>query len=225
MISNRQRIGGMVMGGIVGIGLLSWGMISMAQTASSNRGDLLALGSPAPNFALPDVVSDQTVSLDDVAGAKALLVIFLCRHCPYVQHVKSVVGQVAKDYAAQGLAVVAISANDAAAYPDDAPASLKAMAQEEGYAFPFLYDETQAVAKAYTALCTPDPFLFDARRRLVYRGQLDETRPGGRAGTGRDLRAAIEAVLAGRPVPAEQRPSVGCSIKWKPGQAPAYAQH
>ena len=205
------------------VGLLLLGVTSMAQTASTNRGDLLALGSPAPNFTLPDVISGRTVSLNDVAGQKALLVIFLCRHCPYVQHVKSVVGQLAKDYASRGLAVVAISANDAAAYPDDAPASLKALAQEEGYAFPFLYDETQAVAKAYTALCTPDPFLFDGQRRLVYRGQLDETRPGGRPATGRDVRAAIDAVLAGRPVPAEQRPSIGCSIKWKPGHAPAYA--
>ena len=191
----------------------------MALTPST----MLALGTAAPDFDLPDVVSGKRVSLTTFAGKTALLVIFICRHCPYVQHIKEELGRLGKDYAGKSAAIVAISANDAKNYPDDAPASLQAFAQEEGFTFPFCYDESQAVAQAYTAACTPDFFLFDATRRLVYRGQLDESRPGnGQPVTGRDLRAAMDAVLAGRPVDPDQRPSIGCNIKWKPGNAPAY---
>lgn len=184
---------------------------------------MLKLGTPAPDFRLPDVTSGKTVALADFAGKPALLVMFLCRHCPYVQHVKEGLARFAADYAPKDLAIVAISANDAKNYPEDAPESLKAFAREEGYGFPFCYDETQAVAKAYTASCTPDFFLFDGDRRLFYRGQMDDSRPGnGKPVTGKDLRAAADAVLAGKPPPTEQRPSVGCNIKWKRGNEPAY---
>jgi len=193
----------------------------MALTPST----MLALGTAAPDFHLSDTVSNQTVSLKTFAGKKALLVMFICRHCPYVQHVKDELARLGRDYATRNVGMVAISANDAATYPDDAPANLKAMAMELGFTFPFCYDDSQAVAAAYTAACTPDFFLFDANRRLVYRGQLDDSRPGnGKPVTGRDLRAAIDAVLAGKPVGADQRPSVGCNIKWKKGRAPSYAK-
>ena len=193
----------------------------MALTEST----MLALGTTAPEFSLPDVTSGKTVSLRDFANKKALLVMFICRHCPYVVHVKSELARLGKDYATKDIGIVAISANDAAHYPDDAPAQLKAMAKEEGFTFPFCYDETQEVAAAYTAACTPDFFLFDANRQLVYRGQLDDSRPGnGKPLTGKDLRAAMDAVLAGTSVAADQRASVGCSIKWKPGREPAYAR-
>ncbi len=172
----------------------------------------LALGSGAPDFQLTDVVTGKIVSRDDFSSKKALLVIFICRHCPYVQHVKQALAQLARDYETQGLAVVAISSND----PADAPASLKEMAQQEGFTFPVLFDETQAVARAYGAVCTPDPFLFRADRSLVYHGQLDSTRPGGsQTATAQDLRAAIEATLSGKPVSKDQKPPAGCSIKWK----------
>ena len=191
----------------------------MALTPST----MLALGTPAPAFTLPDVVSSKTVSLDTCAGKTALLVMFICRHCPYVVHVRQELARLGKDYAARGVGIVAISANDAVGYPDDAPDQLKAMSQELGFTFPFCYDESQATAQAYTAACTPDFFLFDAGRKLVYRGQLDDSRPGnGKPLTGRDLRAAIDAVLAGRPVNPNQQPSIGCNIKWKPGNEPAY---
>jgi peroxiredoxin len=181
------------------------------------------LGTKAPAFQLPDVVSGKTITLETFADQQALLVMFICRHCPYVVHVRSELARLGRDYAEQPLGIVAISANDAANYPDDAPDQLKAMAKELGFMFPFCYDESQAVAKAYTAACTPDFFLFDQRRALVYRGQLDDSRPGnGKPVTGRDLRAAIEAVLAGKPVNPTQQPSVGCNIKWKPGNAPEY---
>ena len=176
-----------------------------------------ALGTRAPDFALPDVVSGTTVSLSTFSAKQALLVMFICRHCPYVQHIKAALARLGRDYAGKDIGIVAISANDAANYPDDAPASLAAMAKEEGFTFPFLYDESQAVAKAYTAACTPDFFLYDRTRTLVYRGQLDDSRPGnGKPVTGRDLRAALDAALAGRPAPADQKPSIGCNIKWKP---------
>lgn len=191
----------------------------MVRTAST----MLELGTAVPDFSLPDVVSGKIVSLSSFAGEKALLVEFLCRHCPYVQHVKDEVARLGRDYAGRGLGIVAISSNDAAAYREDSPARLKEMALELGLVFPFCYDETQEVAKSYSAACTPDFFLFDGDRKLVYRGQLDGSRPGGREPvTGRDLRAAIEAVFAGRPVDPAQRPSVGCSIKWKPGNEPDY---
>ncbi len=189
----------------------------MALTPST----MLALGTAAPDFSLPDVKTGKTVSLKDFADKKALLVMFICRHCPYVQHIKDELSKLGRDYAGKDAALVGISSNDAANYPDDSPASLKAFAEEQKFAFPLLYDETQNLAKAYTAACTPDFFLLDKNRRLVYRGQLDESRPGnGKPVTGRDLRAALEAVVADKAVPAEQKPSIGCNIKWKKGNEP-----
>lgn len=184
---------------------------------------MLALGTTAPAFALPDVVSGQTISLATFADRTALLVMFICQHCPYVKHVQAELAQMGQDYHNQSLGIVAISANDVANYPNDAPPYLKQMAQTLGLTFPVCYDETQEVAKAYTAACTPDFFLFDRDRRLVYRGQLDDSRPGnGLPVTGADLRAAIDTVLAGQTVSLEQKPSIGCNIKWKPGNAPNY---
>jgi peroxiredoxin len=186
-------------------------------------GSLLALGTEAPAFALPDVRTGQTVRRSDFAGSTALLVLFLCRHCPYVKHVERGIAELADDCADADVAIVGICANDPAAYPEDAPESLAEQARRAGFTFPYLFDETQEVARAYTAACTPDPFLFDADRRLVYRGQLDASRPGNEVPvTCSDIRAAIDAVLAGRPVPADQRPAVGCSIKWRPGNEPSY---
>lgn len=179
---------------------------------------MLELGVSAPAFSLPDVVSGRTVSLETFGDAKALLVMFICRHCPFVVHVQDELARLGRDYHPQGVGIVAISANDAAAYPDDRPDRLKAMAAEQGFVFPLCYDETQAIARTYQAVCTPDFFLFNESRHLVYRGQLDDTRPGRGTANGRDLRAAIDAVLAGRPVDPNQRPSVGCGIKWKPGK-------
>ncbi|HWB60867.1 MAG TPA: thioredoxin family protein [Chthoniobacteraceae bacterium] len=185
----------------------------MALTLST----MLDLGTQAPDFSLPDVVSGKTVALKDFAGSKALLVMFICKHCPYVVHVAPELARLGKDYVPRGVSIVAISSNDAVNYPDDAPSKLKEMAQQLGFNFPYCYDESQAVAKAYTAACTPDFFLFDADFKLVYRGQLDETRPGKGTPHGRDLRAALDAVLAGEPVNAKQFPSAGCNIKWKAG--------
>lgn len=185
---------------------------------------MLPLGSVAPPFALPDVVSSQICSLDSFAGKTALLVMFICRHCPYVVHVEQEIAKIGRDYRDSNLGIVAISSNDASRYPDDAPPRLKEMAMRLGFAFPFCVDETQDVAKAYRAACTPDFYLFDQDRQLVYRGQLDESRPGNnKPVTGRDLRAAIDAVLEGKPVDRNQKSSVGCSIKWKPGNEPSYA--
>ncbi len=185
----------------------------MAKTEST----MVALGTAAPDFSLPDVVSGKTVSLKDFDAKKALLVMFICRHCPYVQHVQEELARLGKDYVARNVGIVAISSNDAKGYPDDAPASLKEMAQELKFIFPYCYDESQKVAKAYSAVCTPDFFLFDHGRKLVYRGQLDDSRPGsGKPVTGRDLRAALDAALAGQSAPADQKPSLGCNIKWKP---------
>jgi len=182
---------------------------------------MLPLGTPAAQFALTDVVSGQAVSLETFKDKKALLVIFLCRHCPYVQHVKSQLVAVGRDYQDKGVGIVGIGSNDPVAYPEDAPASLAQFAKDEGFPFPICFDETQQVAKAYHAACTPDVFLFDANRKLVYRGQIDDSRPGnGKPLTGADIRAAIEAVLAGQAVSADQKPSSGCSIKWKPGNEP-----
>jgi peroxiredoxin len=181
----------------------------------------MPLGTEAPSFSLADVVSGRTVTLHDFDGEQALLVMFICRHCPYVGHVRPALATLARELVGSGLGVVAISANDPNRYPEDAPQGLAAEAVEAGYTFPYLFDETQEVAKAYTAACTPDFFLFDADRRLVYRGQFDSSRPGnGVPITGDDLRRAIDALLHGRPVPEEQHPSVGCSIKWRPGNAP-----
>ncbi|WP_159784478.1 thioredoxin family protein [Sodalinema gerasimenkoae] len=184
---------------------------------------MLDLGTPAPPFTLPDTVSGETITLDSFKGKKALLVIFLCEHCPFVKHVQGELAKIGHDYAEQGLGVVAISANDISTHPADAPEHLKRMAQTLGFNFPVCYDETQAVAKAYTAACTPDFFLFDGDRKLVYRGQLDDSRPGNdKPLNGKDLRAAIEQALAGKPISPEQKPSIGCNIKWTPGQEPEY---
>ena len=186
---------------------------------------MVALGTRAPAFSLPDVVTGKTVSLDSFLGKKALLVMFICRHCPYVQHVKEELAKIGRDYAAKDVGMVAISSNDAEKYTDDSPAGLKSMAQELGFTFPFCYDEDQQVAKAYSAACTPDFFLFDRDRKLVYRGQLDESRPGnGKPVTGQDLRKAVDRVLHDLPVPPTQRPSMGCNVKWKPGNQPSFAR-
>ncbi|MEH2213068.1 thioredoxin family protein [Nostoc sp.] len=184
---------------------------------------MLPLGTKAPDFNLPEVVSGKATSLSTFADKKALLVMFICRHCPFVKHVQNELVQLGRDYFTSDLAIVAISANDAKNYPDDAPESLQAFSTEQGLNFTLCYDESQETAKAYTAACTPDFFVFDDQRQLVYRGQLDDSRPSnGKPVTGADLRAAIEAVLAGKPVPSEQKPSVGCNIKWKPGNQPSY---
>ncbi len=184
---------------------------------------MLALGTEAPDFALPDVTTGRAVWRSDFDGRKALLVMFICRHCPYVGHVRAGLAEFGRDYRDRDVGIVAISPNDPAAYPEDAPESLAEEAREAGYTFPYLFDETQEVAAAYAAACTPDFFLFDADRRLVYRGQFDSSRPGnGVPVTGGDVRAAIDAVLADRPVPEDQRPSLGCTIKWRPGNEPSH---
>lgn len=186
---------------------------------------MLPLGTKAPDFALPNV-DGRTVSLADFQGRKALLVMFICNHCPFVKHIQAELARLGRDLQRKDVAVVAVMSNDAANYPDDSPAKMKEEAENAGYSFPYLYDETQAVAKAYRAACTPDFFLFDAEFRLVYRGQLDDSRPGNNIPvTGNDIRAAVDALLAGQPVPVEQRPSIGCNIKWKSGNAPEYFPH
>ena len=192
----------------------------MAATPST----MLSLGTTAPAFSLSDTVSGRSVSLGDFRG-KPLLVMFLCNHCPFVKHVRAEVARIGRDYQARGVGLAAISSNDVAKYPDDSPAKMKVEASEAGYSFPYLFDETQAVAKAYRAACTPDFFLFDRNHKLVYRGQLDDSRPKNeKPVTGSDLRAAIDAVLAGNPVNAQQWPSIGCNIKWKPGNEPDYVK-
>jgi peroxiredoxin len=183
---------------------------------------MLPLGTQAPDFRLPDP-SGPIVSLADFRSAPALLVIFMCNHCPYVKHIRDGLAKLARDYRPRGVAVVGINSNDVANYPADSPARMKEEATAAGYIFPYLYDETQAVAKAYRAACTPDIYLFDKDQRLAYRGQFDDSRPGnGIPVTGRDIRAALDAVLAGKPVPPNQKPSIGCNIKWKPGNEPEY---
>lgn len=195
----------------------------MAATPST----MLELGTAAPGFELPDCSAGgahRRVSLAE-AGGKPLLVMFLCNHCPFVKHVRAEVARVAREYQAKGVAVYGISSNDVANYPDDAPDKMTLEAREAGYTFPYLYDESQEVARAYRAACTPDFFVFDRAHRLVYRGQLDDSRPKNSLPvTGADLRAALEAVVAGRPVTADQRPSIGCNIKWKKGNEPDYAR-
>jgi peroxiredoxin len=190
----------------------------MALTPST----MLPLGTAAPDFQLPDT-NGKTVSLADFKGASALAVIFMCNHCPYVIHIRSGLAQLARDYAGKNVAVVGINSNDAKNYPDDSPARMKDEVKNAGYTFPYLYDETQAVAKKYRAACTPDLFLFDRGRRLVYRGQFDASRPGnGIPVTGKDLRAAIDCILSGKSTSEYQTPSLGCNIKWKAGNAPDY---
>jgi peroxiredoxin len=184
-----------------------------------------ALGTEAPDFTLPDTVSGEKYSLDDFGDKKALLVMFLSNHCPYVKHVMAGLAQLGKDYQDSDLGIVAIGSNDVENYPDDSPQEMKRVAEEQGYLFPYLYDEDQTVAASYMAMCTPDFFLYDEDRRLVYRGRLDPSRPNTEVPvTGEDLRSAIEAVLAGDRVTDQQYPSMGCSIKWKPGKVPAYFQ-
>jgi len=190
----------------------------MVKTTST----MLSLGTPAARFSLPDT-EGNTVSLGDFADAPALLVIFMCNHCPYVKHVADGLAGLAKEYQERGVAVVGINSNDAASFPDDAPEKMAQEVKLRGYTFPYLYDESQEVAKAYGAACTPDFYVFDGRRKLVYRGQMDSSRPrSGVEVTGNDLRAALDAVLAGQPVPEDQKPSLGCNVKWKPGGEPDY---
>jgi peroxiredoxin len=194
----------------------------MAQTPST----MSPLGAKPPDFALPDT-NGRVVRLTDFKSAPALLVMFICNHCPFVKHIRAELAHLAADYQRKGVAIVAINSNDVAMYPDDSPAKMKEETAAMGYTFPYLYDETQDVAKAFQAACTPDFFLYDQDRRLVYRGQLDDSRPSKYIGrdvpvTGKDLRAALDAVLAGCPVSLEQKPSVGCNIKWKPGNEPNF---
>lgn len=189
----------------------------MAKTLST----MLELGTLAPPFSLPDT-QGRTVSLEDFKDTRALLVVFICNHCPYVIHIRDALAALAREYRPRGLAMVGISANDVEKYPDDSPQKMAEEVVTAGYTFPYLYDQDQRVAQAYRAACTPDFFLFDAQRRLVYRGQFDDSRPGNNVPvTGRDLREAIDAVLAHRQVSPDQKPSLGCNIKWKPGNEPA----
>jgi peroxiredoxin len=181
---------------------------------------MLPLGTGAPDFRLPDT-DGRIVSLADFTPAQALIVLFICNHCPYVKHIRSALADLGREYQKRGAATVAVSSNDVKNYPDDSPEKMRQEARAAGYVFPYLYDESQSVARAYHAACTPDIFLFDKERKLAYRGQFDDSRPGnGRPVSGRDLRAALDAVLQGRPAPEPQTPSVGCNIKWKPGNAP-----
>lgn len=190
----------------------------MALTPSTMQ----TLGTKAPDFSLPDSVSGKQISLSQFRG-RPLLVMFICRHCPYVKHIETELARLGRDYAGKELALVAISSNDAVKYPDDAPDKLASMAKMLGFTFPLCYDESQTVAQSYGAACTPDFFLYDGTHALVYRGQFDGSRPGNAEPvTGRDLRAALDAALSGRSVSTEQRPSLGCNIKWKPGNEPAY---
>ena len=190
----------------------------MALTEST----MVELGSAAPAFTLPDTVSGSSVSFDSVAGEQGTLVMFICAHCPFVIHVQDELARIGRDYSDKPVGIVAISANDAETHPQDAPENLKKMAESLGFAFPYCHDESQAVAQAYGAACTPDFFLFDGAGKLAYRGQLDGSRPGNQeAPNGKDLRAAIDAVLAGQAVTTAQRPSVGCNIKWRAGKGPA----
>jgi peroxiredoxin len=190
----------------------------MALTPST----MLPLGTTAPDFKLPDT-NGKTVSLADSKDKSALLVLFICNHCPYVKHIRTGLAELGREYASRSVAIVGINSNDVANYPDDSPAKMKEEARAAGYTFPYLYDESQAVAKAYRAACTPDIYLFDKDRKLVYRGQFDDSRPGnGIPVTGKDLRAALDAVLAGKPVSPNQKTSMGCNIKWKAGNEPDY---
>lgn len=194
----------------------------MAATPST----MLPLGTDAPDFDLVDTVSGDRLCLADIQRDRcAVLIMFLCNHCPFVKHVRSELAKIGRDYQPRGLGIAAISSNDVAKYPDDSPDKMKAEARSAGYMFPYLFDEHQSVAKAYRAACTPDFYLFDERGKLVYRGQLDDSRPSnGLPVTGDDLRAAIEAVLAGKAPSGDQKPSIGCNIKWKAGNEPDYAR-
>ncbi len=188
---------------------------------AATESNMLPLGTKAPSFALPDVASGQLRRLEELAAAKPVLVIFLCAHCPYVLHVAPELSRVARDYADKPLAIVAITSNDILQYPQDGPEPTARFAEQFGLSFPILFDETQSVAHAYSAACTPDSFLFDAQHRLFYRGQIDGSRPRRGEAHGADLRAALDAVLAGAPAPQEQHASIGCNIKWKTGNEPS----
>jgi peroxiredoxin len=191
----------------------------MVRTAST----MLPLGTTAPDFSLLNTLDGTMVCRDDFKGKAGLLVIFMCNHCPYVKHVASALSELSSQYLAQNLGIVGISSNDVTAYPDDGPEQMKVEAQTQGYKFPYLYDQSQAVAQAYHAACTPDFYLFDAQFKLIYRGQMDDTRPKqGQVATGQDLRVAIDALLAGQALPSVQKPSIGCNIKWRPGNEPKY---
>jgi peroxiredoxin len=191
----------------------------MAETPST----MLPLGTKIPAFSLKDAVTGKTVTDRDAAGKKATLVMFICNHCPFVKHVMDELGRVTGDYIPKGVSVVAINANDVDKYPQDGPEHMKKLAASKGWRFPFLLDDTQKVAQAFTAACTPDFFLFGADGKLVYRGQLDDSRPGNQIPvTGKDLRAALDAVLAGKPPIKDQKASIGCNIKWRPGNEPSY---
>ena len=184
---------------------------------------MLSLGTQAPDFRLPDVVSGQIISLANFKDKTALLIMFICCHCPFVKHLEEAIAQLSKDYQDRSLGIIAISANDVSKYPDDSPEKIKLMAQRLLLNFPFCYDETQEVAKSYTAACTPDFFLFDKSRKLVYRGQFDDSRPSNQIPvTGADLRQAIDCLLANKVIDLTQKPSIGCNIKWKPGNEPDY---
>ncbi len=184
----------------------------MARTPSN----MLPLGTQAPNFKLPDTVSGNDLSLDDLKSDQATVIIFICNHCPFVKHVDEGIVALAKDYQAKGVSFVAISSNDVENYPQDAPDLMKEEAEKVGYTFPYLYDATQEVAKAYDAACTPDFYVFDGDMKCAYRGQLDDSRPGNeKPVTGKDLRSALDDILAGKEVSAPQIPSLGCNIKWK----------
>lgn len=190
---------------------------------SSTLSAMLPLGTQAPAFSLPEVVSGRTISLETFKGKKALLVMFICRHCPYVKHVQQEIARIGSDYGGKNVGIVAITSNDAETYPEDSPSGTKEMATELGFTFPVCFDESQDAAKAYAAACTPEFYVFDRSRRLVYRGQLDDSRPGNNIPvTGRDVRAALDAVVNDKPVDQHQKPSIGCNIKWKPGNKPAY---
>jgi len=190
----------------------------MVMTAST----MLPLGTEAPQFTLPDA-EGNLVSLSDFAEGKVLVIVFMCNHCPFVKHVIDGLVKLVKEYQARDVAFLGINANDVGEFPEDRPEKMAQFAREKGLPFPYLYDESQEVAKRYHAACTPDFFVFDENRRLVYRGQMDDSRPGSNIPvTGADLRAALAAILEGRPVPEEQRPSMGCNIKWKPGNEPDY---
>jgi peroxiredoxin len=191
----------------------------MARTSST----MLELGRPAPDFSLPEPATEKSVSLADFQGAPGFLVIFMCNHCPYVKHIRHALVDFAREYQPKGLKIVGINANDADNFPDDSPAKMVEEVNDLKLPFPYLYDESQLVARAYKAACTPDLYLFDADQKLVYRGQFDTSRPGSDIPvTGADLRAAVDALLAGKPIPTDQKPSLGCNIKWKPGNEPDY---
>jgi peroxiredoxin len=184
---------------------------------------MLALGTACPSFSLADAVSGRTVSLADFRDRKALVVMFICNHCPFVKHVQAQLASLGRDYQAKGVGIVAISSNDIAKYPDDRPEKMAEEARNAGYSFPYLFDDTQEVAKSFRAACTPDFYIFDKARKLYYRGQLDDSRPNnGKPVTGKDLRAALDSTLAGKAAPEPQMPSIGCNIKWRPSNEPEY---